>query len=181
MRLRRLAHREHGVHHRADAPVGEEREHVPREEPRGEDLLFERAVAELRAHEGEPLAEHEPEVELGAAAGHEPDDGEPAGTAGKPILEAIISRRLTNVVVVVTRYFGGVLLGAPGLVRAYSRAAHEGLEAAKLATVATYVRLRLVLPYELLGRVLAQIEGFGARLVSSEYAERARLLAQIGY
>jgi putative IMPACT (imprinted ancient) family translation regulator len=56
------------------------------------------------------------------------DDGEPSGTAGMPILEVIRKKQLVNVVVVVTRYFGGILLGAGGLVRAYGKAAAGGLE-----------------------------------------------------
>ena len=56
------------------------------------------------------------------------DDGEPAGTAGKPILEVIRGRELTNVLVIVTRYFGGTLLGTGGLVRAYTAATIEGLK-----------------------------------------------------
>ena len=62
------------------------------------------------------------------------DDGEPAGTAGKPILEVIRGRELTNVLVIVTRYFGGTLLGTGGLVRAYSQATQAGLAASRVMT-----------------------------------------------
>ena len=62
------------------------------------------------------------------------DDGEPAGTAGKPILEVIRGRELTNVLVIVTRYFGGTLLGTGGLVRAYSGATKEGIANSSIIT-----------------------------------------------
>ena len=72
------------------------------------------------------------------------DDGEPGGTAGNPILEAIKKNGLTNIVVVVTRYFGGIKLGAGGLIRAYSHAAAIGIEAAisyeHLAPLEHYMR-----------------------------------------
>ncbi len=60
------------------------------------------------------------------------DDGEPGGTAGKPILEVITGSEVRNIVIVVTRYFGGTLLGTGGLVRAYGKAAREGLEASQI-------------------------------------------------
>lgn len=63
------------------------------------------------------------------------DDGEPSGTAGKPILEVLMGEDVTNVVVVVTRYFGGTLLGTGGLVRAYTQAAKAGLADAGIATM----------------------------------------------
>lgn len=57
------------------------------------------------------------------------DDGEPSGTAGKPMLDVLLGKKISNVVVVVTRYFGGILLGTGGLVRAYQKSTQEGLEA----------------------------------------------------
>lgn len=62
------------------------------------------------------------------------DDGEPSGTAGRPILEVLTGRGLCNVLVIVTRYFGGTLLGTGGLVRAYSQATQEGLAASRIIT-----------------------------------------------
>ena len=78
------------------------------------------------------------------------DDGEPGGTAGMPILEVIRRRGLTNCVVVVTRYFGGIKLGAGGLTRAYSHAAAIGLDAAIIAEVKRQRRLAVVISYPLL-------------------------------
>ena len=60
------------------------------------------------------------------------DDGEPSGTAGRPILNALLSKNLTNILVVVVRYFGGTLLGVPGLINAYRSATEEALKAAKI-------------------------------------------------
>ena len=72
------------------------------------------------------------------------DDGEPAGTAGKPILEVIRGKGLTDVLIVVTRYFGGTLLGTGGLVRAYTQAAVEGRAHAGILRKGQGVRLRIV-------------------------------------
>lgn len=80
------------------------------------------------------------------------DDGEPSGTAGMPILEVIRRRGLTDVVVVVTRYFGGVKLGAGGLVRAYSSAASETLDLASLVHRETLTRATLAVPHADAGR-----------------------------
>ena len=81
------------------------------------------------------------------------DDGEPAGTAGKPILEVIRGRGLTDVFVVVTRYFGGTLLGTGGLVRAYTSAAAEGLESSTLITKIRGFRQKITTDYTGLGKI----------------------------
>ena len=60
------------------------------------------------------------------------DDGEPNGTAGKPMLDVLLGEKIHNIAVVVTRYFGGTLLGTGGLVRAYSKATQEGISASKI-------------------------------------------------
>lgn len=75
------------------------------------------------------------------------DDGEPSGTAGVPILESLRQNKVVNACVVVTRYFGGVLLGAGGLTRAYSQAASQGIKAAGLVLVEQSQRLSLVIGY----------------------------------
>ena len=87
------------------------------------------------------------------------DDGEPAGTAGKPILEVIKGRRLTDVLVVVTRYFGGTLLGTGGLVRAYTSAAAEGLSRAGIMRKIKGVRLRSEQIIRALGRYSTSLPG----------------------
>lgn len=77
------------------------------------------------------------------------DDGEPSGTAGKPILNVIEQKGLTNTVVVVTRYFGGVKLGAGGLVRAYSNAAAAALDVAQLASCIKAQEISFSVPFNL--------------------------------
>lgn len=81
------------------------------------------------------------------------DDGEPGGTAGNPILEAIKQHGLTNVVVVVTRYFGGIKLGAGGLIRAYSHTASLGLEATPCLEVKPFCLIEAEIDYSLLGTI----------------------------
>lgn len=81
------------------------------------------------------------------------DDGEPSGTAGLPVLEVIKKAQVQDLVVVVTRYFGGTLLGAGGLVRAYSKSASLGIEAAGIVTKQLCVKASVVVEYNLLGKV----------------------------
>ncbi len=89
------------------------------------------------------------------------DDGEPGGTAGKPILEVILGSGIRNIVVVVTRYFGGTLLGTGGLVRAYTDATKAGIENAAIVEKIPGVRLMISTDYTDLGKIqylLAQNE-----------------------
>ena len=81
------------------------------------------------------------------------DDGEPGGTAGNPILESIKKNELTNVVVVVTRYFGGIKLGAGGLIRAYSHAATLAISAAEIVQMQTFKKISVTLEYNFLATV----------------------------
>ena len=81
------------------------------------------------------------------------DDGEPGGTAGMPIIEVIKARQITNACVVVVRYFGGVLLGAGGLTRAYSQGAAMAINAAGVGEVLPTRRYLMEVPYPMLGRV----------------------------
>ncbi|MDX2007820.1 MAG: YigZ family protein [Meiothermus sp.] len=87
------------------------------------------------------------------------DDGEPGGTAGRPILSAIEGQGLNGVMVVVTRYYGGVNLGAGGLVRAYGGAAAECLRQAPKREVVPIVRVRLEVPFELTNTVFHLLAG----------------------
>ncbi|WP_285041155.1 YigZ family protein [Plantibacter sp. LMC-P-059a] len=107
------------------------------------------------------------------------DDGEPSGTAGMPILEVLRRRELTDVVVVVTRYFGGVKLGAGGLVRAYSSAASETLDLATIVRRETLTQATLVVPHADAGRydhlLRDWAQGNGATLGETRYAARAEL------
>ncbi|NLP49018.1 MAG: YigZ family protein [Clostridiales bacterium] len=103
------------------------------------------------------------------------DDGEPQGTAGMPVLDVIQKKSLTDCAIVVTRYFGGIQLGAGGLVRAYSRSASLALEAAGLAKMALCVRCRLTSDYGLHERVAQLIESKGGVIEDSDFAENVRL------
>lgn len=110
---------------------------------------------------------------------HSSDDGEPAGTAGAPMLEALRGSGLSDVVAVVTRWFGGVLLGPGGLVRAYGDAVRAGL-----ASTGSLERLLLedyliLLDHAVAGRAESELRIFGARVVSVEYAERVRLVLAV--
>jgi len=81
------------------------------------------------------------------------DDGEPSGTAGKPILEIINGEELKNIVVVVTRYFGGILLGTGGLVRAYSKSAKEAIIQAGIIEKILYKQINVKVDYSISGKV----------------------------
>ena len=81
------------------------------------------------------------------------DDGEPQGTSGPPMLQMLEREGLTNIVCVVTRYFGGIKLGTGGLVRAYTSSAKLALEAAGKHTVKAVTRMNVTIPYTLLGKL----------------------------
>lgn len=98
------------------------------------------------------------------------DDGEPTGTAGKPILATIDGRSLDNVVVIVTRWFGGILLGTGGLVRAYGGTAGACLKTATLAPIVTMVERKLDLRVSDLSMVKARLSSFeGVRIVAQHF------------
>lgn len=97
------------------------------------------------------------------------DDGEPAKTAGMPVLEVIRHSGLTDVVVVVTRYFGGILLGTGGLVRAYTAAAQDALENAQIVTVQPVLDLTLAVEYALYEQALRLLEGAGAKVTGTDF------------
>ncbi|KAF1700183.1 IMPACT family protein [Pseudoxanthomonas suwonensis] len=104
------------------------------------------------------------------------DDGEPAGTAGRPILAAIDGQGYDRVVVVVTRWFGGIKLGAGGLVRAYGGAAAECLRLAAREPLVQMVELELECPFEALGAVHAALAAHSAEKTSEAFvADGARL------
>ncbi len=81
------------------------------------------------------------------------DDGEPSGTAGMPVLEVIKRMGIQDAVVVVTRYFGGTLLGASGLIRAYGKSAAMGLEAAEVVTQKLCTMINIIIEYTLFGKL----------------------------
>ena len=97
------------------------------------------------------------------------DDGEPAKTAGMPTLEAIQHAGLVDVAVVVTRYFGGILLGTGGLVRAYTQATQAAIEAAQVVVVSRCVDIMLEVPYNLYEQVIRIAEGCEAKVRETDF------------
>ena len=105
------------------------------------------------------------------------DDGEPQGTAGVPMLEVFQRQNVTNFVCVVTRYFGGVLLGAGGLLRAYTKSAKDALYAAGIAVVRRWVEVRLPCSYSLLERLKKETEAMDGIVTDVEYGAGVTILA----
>lgn len=107
------------------------------------------------------------------------DDGEPSGTAGKPILDVLCQGGLTDTAIAVTRYFGGILLGAGGLVRAYSSAASMAVRAGRLARIEPCVRYAVTLDYAQLGglqQILAAVDGMQS---DESYTDRVSMVALV--
>lgn len=102
---------------------------------------------------------------------HCSDDGEPQGTAGVPVLNVLLKSGVTDAAVVVTRYFGGVLLGAGGLVRAYTHAASLALRAAGIVEMRPCLRLRLSCTYSQYGRVAALLPAAGAVVDGEDFTD----------
>ncbi len=103
------------------------------------------------------------------------DDGEPAGTAGRPMLEVLTGEGIRNIAVVVTRYFGGVLLGTGGLVRAYTQAVKAGLENCRIGTMRTGYEVEVTTDYNGIGRILYLLGNEGMEPVSADYGEKVVL------
>ncbi|MFX3635109.1 MAG: YigZ family protein [Candidatus Pristimantibacillus sp.] len=100
------------------------------------------------------------------------DDGEPSGTAGKPILEVIKHKGLKNVAVVVTRYFGGIMLGAGGLVRAYTDGAVAGIEAAGEIVKVLHREVFVNVDYTWYGKLENELHGRGTRVGGTEFTDQ---------
>ena len=103
------------------------------------------------------------------------DDGEPSGTAGRPMLEVLLGEELKNVAVVVTRYFGGVLLGTGGLVRAYTQAVKVGLENCKTGVMQYGTELEIITDYNGIGKILYLLGNAGIEPASSDYTDKVKL------
>ena len=99
------------------------------------------------------------------------DDGEPSGTAGRPMLEVLLGQEVTNVAVVVTRYFGGVLLGTGGLVRAYTKAVQEGLKNSQVATLAYGTLVKIETDYNGIGKLQYILGKASVPVQNSEYTD----------
>ena len=107
------------------------------------------------------------------------DDGEPAKTAGTPALEVLQHSGLTDLIVVVTRYFGGVLLGTGGLVRAYTTATARALENAEVVTVRSVVELSVTVDYSLYERASLLIDAAGAKQAAPQFTDRVTMCWQM--
>lgn len=107
------------------------------------------------------------------------DDGEPQGTAGKPILEVIQGSGIRNICIVVTRYFGGTLLGTGGLVRAYTDAAKAGIAASTIRLKRSLIEAELVMEYTDLGKLQYLIENTDAEITDTIYTDKVTLRVRV--
>ena len=103
------------------------------------------------------------------------DDGEPGGTAGNPMMQVLQREQLFNVVCVVTRYFGGILLGAGGLVRAYTKGAKIAIDAAGKSMKRIWTVLYVPCPYTYYERVKLEVEAFGGIIRATEFGAEVDL------
>ena len=104
------------------------------------------------------------------------DDGEPQGTAGIPTLEVIKKEDLRDVVVVVTRYFGGIKLGAGGLVRAYTTGAKVGIEASQIIEKVKYKEVGITIDYNQIGKVQNEIMNMGYTIKDTLYTDKVQII-----
>lgn len=107
------------------------------------------------------------------------DDGEPGGTAGRPIMEVLLREELVDVAVVVTRYFGGILLGSGGLTRAYSQTAAEAVRAAGFVAMRPHTEVRVTVEYSRLGALEQALLRAGLVASAKEYTDRVTLLVPV--
>jgi len=103
------------------------------------------------------------------------DDGEPSGTAGKPVLEVIKSKEVKNVLIVVTRYFGGILLGANGLIRAYSESASLGLKNSNIIKKIKCDVFQITTDYNMLGKLQWELNQRNIIIKDINYAENVKI------
>lgn len=103
------------------------------------------------------------------------DDGEPSGTAGRPILEVITGEGVSGVLIVVTRYFGGTLLGTGGLVRAYSKAAKEGLGASRVVYKEQGKTVTITTDYNGIGKLQYIVSQMGLAVMDTRYSEKTEM------
>lgn len=106
------------------------------------------------------------------------DDGEPSGTAGVPMLNIVNGRNISNVLVVVTRYFGGILLGTGGLVRAYSLATTMALDSATIIKQEEGLEAEFFVDYKELEEIKYHLKNRGIVISKMEYAEKVRLIVE---
>lgn len=107
------------------------------------------------------------------------DDGEPSSTAGRPILGELLSRNLSDVLVVVVRYFGGVKLGVPGLIKAYKAASAEALEKAEIITKTATSPMKIAFPYHQTDKVLKELRKRNIEESGKKFEEECSLTAHV--
>ena len=112
---------------------------------------------------------------------HSSDDGEPSGTAGKPMLDILVAQGLKNVCVVVTRYFGGTLLGTGGLVRAYQAAVKAGLEQCTFIEKKKGIKATVALDYNDVGKIQYLFATEKVETISTDYGEKVFMSLIIPY
>ncbi len=103
------------------------------------------------------------------------DDGEPAQTAGLPVIDMIKKAGISDIIVVVTRYFGGILLGTGGLVRAYTKAAKEGIIASHPIEMSECTEINIECDYTQLGKIQSKIAEFGYDICEPDYTDKVSL------
>ena len=118
-------------------------------------------------------------IQRGGAVVRASDDGEPSGTAGRPVTEVLQREGLVDVVCVVVRYFGGILLGAGGLIRAYAQGARIAVENARKARMTPMTRLAVTLPYHFYGKASSRLSRLGLMPETPEYAESVRFFLTV--
>lgn len=106
------------------------------------------------------------------------DDGEPSGTAGIPMLNILNGNDLSNVLVVVTRYFGGILLGTGGLVRAYSLATTKAIECSEFYEQELGVEVSFLVDYKSLEEIKYYLNKIGVKITSLDYGEKIKIIAE---
>jgi uncharacterized YigZ family protein len=107
------------------------------------------------------------------------DDGEPQGTAGVPVLDVVEKNGLSDTAIVVTRYFGGVLLGASGLIRAYGKTASMAVEAAGVACLALAAAMLVLVEYPMLGAIKNEIVTMGYTITDIKYGVDAEVYVTV--
>ena len=105
--------------------------------------------------------------------------GEPSGTAGSPILKIVLEKGLSNVLVVVTRYFGGILLGTGGLVRAYSEATMKALEKAKIVNKKKGYQVKIITTYDQIEQFNYYVNKNKLRVINMEYLENIEIMVEM--
>lgn len=107
------------------------------------------------------------------------DDGEPQGTAGRPMLDVLLGQELRNVLVVVTRYFGGTLLGTGGLVRAYSQAVKEGIEASEIVVKSPAFKMHIYTDYNGIGKLQYIMSTNDIHVLDTIYTDSVEMIVPV--